>query len=356
MRHLKVVNPTPQKLIFTLALWSCATLLWSIDLGRTGTALSTFLLYIGFCFIFLNTVRDKKSFFAVLSGFAVGAFITSSMLMAGYAAYETGSAAEMGRATLHEDVSPVILGRSIAFGFLAACCTFFWPGKLKKIITMGLLMLFFLAIATKTQSRTALAVALGVPVLSLILCSESKNRLKYFFFALLFGGIALFAVNQTLKSDLMTKRAKVRFQGQGLEESGRLRFWSLGFQAFLKRPIQGYGISNAPLALERLKGFSTHNNIVAISVELGLVGLVLFTAIFIVLYMQSRLISDVRLKWLGVAMLLFALVCGMTSTNYTKKDFWYALAVAMVAFNIQSPYKTGNAEPLKLDKDASRVA
>ena len=249
-----------------------------------------------------------------------------------YASYST---AVIGRAILAEGTNPVILGRSIAFGALTAGCILFKQTKIRKIIAVGLLLLFCLANATKTQSRMALAITLGIPVLSLLLCSESKGRMKNFFLVLLLGSMSFYTVNLILESGLMSKMAMQRFEGQGLEESGRLELWRQGFYAFLKRPIHGCGIDNSPLTMEgRYRGWAVHNNFIGIAVDLGLVGLTLATAIFYVLYKQLRNIADKGLKWLGMAMLLYALLSGMTAVNYTKKDFWYALTIAMVAVNI----------------------
>ena len=306
----------------------------------------------GLCYIVLNTLQNEKSFYFVISGFAIGALVASSLLLFGYETYQTGSAARMGRATLSEESNPVILARSIAMGFLASLPIFFeQKKKMLKIVIVGVLVLFFLAIAVKTQSRGALASALGIPVLCLIICSKSKNRLKYLFLAFLLGGISLYTVNFVLESNLINKMAKERFEKQTLEKSGRLELWKQGFKAFLKRPIQGYGLNNSPLALERtLKGWSIHNNVVSIAVDLGLVGMLLFIAIFMILYKDLIRISDIKIKFTGLSMLLFAMLSGTTSVNYAKKDFWYALSVAMAVATI---CKIQNMQGRLEDKNAA---
>jgi O-antigen ligase len=311
-------------------------MLWSLDVSLGTSVLITMILNIGLCFIVVNTLQDEKTFFLMISGFVIGALVASSLLFLGFETYQSGSAAEMGRATLSEESNPVILARSIAISFLAALPVFFEQNKkMIKIFTVGLLVLFFMAMTIKTQSRGALACALGIPVLTLILCSKSKNRLKYLFLALVIGGISFYAVDFILESNLMSKMARERFQKTTLKTSGRLEMWRQGFNAFLSQPIQGYGINNSPLAMERgLKGVSIHNTFLALTVDLGLIGLALVMSILFILYKQIKIISDMRLKWLGIAMLLYASLSGMTSVNYPKKDFWYALTCTAAIVNI----------------------
>lgn len=329
---LKVVIPLPQKLIFIVTFWICISVWWCVDIEITVKFLRTFLSCVGFSFIFLNSIKDRKTFYLVLSGFVVGPLITSSMLMFGPVTYASFSAEEIGKALLHENSSPVALGRSIAFGFLIAFGVFWGKKKKLKLVVVPILMLFFLAIATKTQTRMALITAMSVPVFSLILCSERKNRLKYFFSAVVVGILGFLALNMVLKSDLMTEGAKARYGQEGLDRSKETRFafWAEGLTAFTKRPLHGYGFVNSPFVLQRHKGRSVHNNFVAVVVELGLIGFALLGAIFMALYTKIRKVSDLRLKWLGMAMLLYPLISGLTSVNYSAKDFWYALTVAMI--------------------------
>jgi O-antigen ligase len=209
---------------------------------------------------------------------------------------------------------------------------FFGKKKNLKLVVVPILVLFFLAIATKTQTRMALITALSAPVFSLILCSERKKRLKYFFAAGMVGILGFFALNMVLKSDLMTEGAKARYQEEDLSKSqqSRFAFWAEGLKAFSKRPLHGYGFVNSPYVLQKHKGRSVHNNFVAVVVELGLIGFALLGAIFIVLYNKIKKVLDLRLKWLGMAMLFYCLLTGLTSVNYIAKDFWYALTVAML--------------------------
>jgi O-antigen ligase len=331
-RNRKIFVPVTQKYIFALTVWICMSLIWNLGNDKTLAFLRSYLACVVFSFVFLNSIRDRKTFFLVLSGLVLGPMITSSMLMFGKVTYASRSAEEMGKALLHEGASPVALGRSIAFGFLTALGVFIWKKKRLKLLVIPLLILFFLAIATKTQTRMALLTCLTAPVFAMVLCAESKKRMRYFFYALLFAVLGYLSMNFVLKSDLMTEGAKARYEEDDLDRSSSIRFafWKEGYQAFLKRPLHGCGFVNSPNALDRHEGRSVHNNFVAVVVELGLVGVALFTAIFMTLYWRLKRVSDRRLKLLGMAMLLYPLLTGISSVNYPAKDFWYAVTICMI--------------------------
>jgi O-antigen ligase len=296
------------------------------------------ILDIGLMFIMLNTVKDEKSLFIIISGFICGAFVSSLLILAGQVVERTGAAAELGRVALHEDTNPAILAQSICLGFLTAFYMLFQKGLIKKPLAVCLLVLFFFILIAKTQSRMATACAVGIPVISMIWCSKSQHRRQYIFAAFVLAIITLFAVRWVMHSNFLSAAARERMMGAGLEESGRLMMWRQGFRWFLNRPFHGYGFQNFSLLAEATLGqggiTSAHNNIVACTVELGLMGLSLFAAFFILLYKNIKKIADLKLRWLAFSMLLYSLLMGQTSTTYLQKDFWYALTLVMVLVNI----------------------
>ena len=125
----------------------------------------------------------------------------------------------------------------------------------------------------------------------------------------------------------------------GIRESGRLDLWAQAWRAFLKRPLHGCGINNAHLALDKDKGFSAHNTFFAVLVDLGLVGFFLFALLFLIIYRGVMKIRDFRFKWLGMTMLLYPLIGGLTSVIYGLKDFWYAIMLALVCIAIDAREK-----------------
>ena len=195
------------------------------------------------------------------------------------------------------------------------------------------MFLLFIAMV-KTQSRMPIIAALSAPVFALILCSQRQKRMKYILMASLIAILAVVSVQWAIQSDLMDDAARERLASAGFEESGRLMFWKMGFESFLYRPFHGYGLNNFELIPMNPGGRAAHNNVVAVAVDLGLIGLTLMASIFIILYKQIGRISDTGLKWFGMTMLLYPLMTGITVTNYFKKEFWYSMALAIAVINI----------------------
>jgi O-antigen ligase len=333
MFHAPVRLTKELKLMIGLTVWASLGVVWSMAPAYTALACLTFVLNAGLAVIILNTVKDKKSLFLVVSGFMVGAVVASVIILSGHISQKSMQHSEITRATLHEDTSPVVLALALCLGFLAAFFVFFQPGKVKKIITVGLLMSLFMGLV-KTQSRMPTLAALSIPVLALILGSKSENRLKYLFIAGFISVAAAVSVNWVINSNLLTDAARERIAGHGFEESGRLAFWEMGLKAFLSRPLHGYGLSNFHLTPSNPTGRGAHNNVVALTVDLGLVGLCIMATIFVMLYKQIIRLSDIGLKWLGLALLLYPLVTGITTVTYNKKEFWYVMAIIMAIVNI----------------------
>ena len=343
MLKLKFFLGLPQRLMILFCLWSWASYLWCIDPVFTMSQLQQLSLQIGVGFIFFNVIRDKKSFFLVLSGFAVGAVIISWMLMFGSVAYSSWSTEELGRALLVEGHSnPVNIGRAISVGFLVLCLTFFW--KRRRVLqysTYAALILMLLAMLLKTQSRLAVFVSVAAPIFAFIMIGEQQYRIKRLLYAAMIAVVAFGFLNIVLKSDLMTESARERFTQTGFKESGRIDMWIDGVGLMMKRPLHGYGLGNAPFARKgKGKGGSLHNNFIAIGADLGLVGLALFGSLLIVLYKQVSRITDQKFKWLGMAMFFLVVVSGVPAVNYTLKDFWYAMQIVVVVIKLSEDYKT----------------
>ncbi|MDM8006729.1 MAG: O-antigen ligase family protein [Phycisphaerae bacterium] len=328
----RLIVTAPLKLAAVLIAWALASSLWSMMPFYTALVCVTFVLNATLILIVLNSVKDARSLYAVLGGFILGAFLASCMVVAQFQQPLRQSAVI--REGLHEETNPLVLAMAIGMGFMATSFTFFRKGTLKKIIAVALLGLLFIAMV-RTQSRMPTVAAISAPVIALILVSKSQHRFKYLMIAIVGGLVAYFAVRMVLSSGLFLSAAeKERVFSQGFEESGRLAFWKMGLQAFLRRPLHGYGANNFEMIPGNPTGRSAHNNVVSLAVDLGLVGLGLAAAIFLALYRQVRSLSDIRLKWLGLTMLLYPLMTGITVTNYIKREFWYSLAIAMAAVAI----------------------
>jgi len=328
----RLVVTTPLKLTAVLIAWALASSLWSLMPVYTAGVCLTFILNAALIVIVVNSVKDPRTLYLVLCGFVFGSLVASCVALAGHglqASHRTIERAALGEGSYSD---PVILALALGMGFLATSFTFFQKGTFKKIIALALLALFFV-VMVRTQSRMPTLAAISAPVIALILSSKSQHRFKYLMIAGFAALVAFLAIQVVLASGLLSAAEKERVFSHGLVKSGRLVYWRMGFHAFVYRPLHGYGANNFWM-IPGNPGFAAHNNVVALAVDLGLVGLGLAVTILVVLYRQVRSLSDIRLKWLGLMMLLYPVMTGMTVTNYTKREFWYSVAIAMAAVNI----------------------
>jgi hypothetical protein len=59
-------------------------------------------------------------------------------------------------------------------------------------------------------------------------------------------------------------------------------------------------------------------------------------------------VPDPHLRWVGLAVLFFNLMSGITMTTYHFKYFWYSITFAIVAANIGKDQEYGKSlEPME---------
>lgn len=74
----------------------------------------------------------------------------------------------------------------------------------------------------------------------------------------------------------------------GYEDNIRLFVWECAMQAYRESPIIGSGLGASSLFSEKATGFQTHNNYMDILGDSGIVGIIIFSLIFIILYRVKK--------------------------------------------------------------------
>ncbi|MFA5864691.1 MAG: O-antigen ligase family protein [Phycisphaerae bacterium] len=316
--------------------WAGFSILWSIFPFTVNLMFwLTLVLNLGLVFIMTNAIKDKKVLFVVSSGLILGAFVSSVLVASGYVVEYSGYAAKIGRASLQEGSDPVTLAFSLTLGAVVLVHVAFRGGLLKKIFAGILFMLIFYA-NFKTQSRTPLACSVVIPVVAFIMCAAKGKRFKYLLIAFALSIVALISLKMLYKSNLLSDAARERFTKDDLVSSGRLYFWSMAVSFFMERPLTGWGVGNYPArSLMIGEGYqAAHNSLLSIMAELGIPGLIVFVVLHIKLLRATMKIKDLQIRWIAVAMLMFAVLSGTTVTHYFKKSFWYSLGLTVVAINL----------------------
>ncbi len=160
-----------------------------------------------------------------------------------------------------------------AMGFVA-CLSLMW-GHVVSLRGLGLLTVFFAALLyIGSSAGSMVAAACGLMILFLVSGRFSEITVR----AVLMGAVCTLAVafaREPLQELLFPNKTLVQIQ----TAHGRTGMWELYFQGFLERPLLGYGFPSGEKFGDRFGWVvtsSSHNAIVSIAINTGLVGLALF--------------------------------------------------------------------------------
>jgi O-antigen ligase len=203
------------------------------------------------------------------------------------------------------------------------------------ILNIGALLVMGAGIAISGSRGGAVAVALTM----LYIVFQLRTRL-------LAAGVALAALCAALALD---SNVIARFSNAAASHgAGRLDIWRIGLVAFHDNFWIGAGYSNFPLAYDRafISVFETHYTfwhraphsiLLSTGVELGIVGLAIFLAAWVMQFRSMRSIRrDDPLYAVRVAVegaLLGLFVAGLFLDVMTTKYLWLALTLAMLVRN-----------------------
>jgi O-antigen ligase len=112
--------------------------------------------------------------------------------------------------------------------------------------------------------------------------------------------------------------------------ANRTTVWQLGLQEWVQVPFQGFGLASfSTVTAETFWGASAHNTFVSITVEQGLIGLLLF-----LLMIGVILWAIWRLPWATRALVLalfVMLALGLSTITWEmRKQFWLLLSILLM--------------------------
>ncbi len=185
--------------------------------------------------------------------------------------------------------------------------------------------------ALLTGSRGSTVVAPMFPIVYIIV-SSARRHLGRMVPALGFAGLIASVVWRQLPADT---QFRVRSGFDSSQSTSRLRevVWRAGYHAFLRRPIQGYGLGSYQFVVRKEIGRNlvAHNTFINLLVEFGVIGASLFVAVVIGIWRKSRLLPHPERLYVRSLLLLFAGCASFISADLKKVTFFVlALLVAHV--------------------------
>ena len=199
-----------------------------------------------------------------------------------------------------------------------------WPRASRW--TIALLLAVFLASALATQNRTVwlgFALEIGVFAVALTLRRAGNRRAQL---SIALGGVVAVAAMSTVV--LLVQADRETTGAYTMRADPRFSIWSKATQHIEQRPLTGYGFGRG-LLRDRLPGeanhelaWHTHNLFLDLTLQTGLIGLVLFVVLLGATLRQGlRFAGDSSAAAAACGMALIAVLAGMLTRNMTDMLF-----------------------------------
>lgn len=334
---LKVRKPHPFLWMFYLFLiWHGASYFWTIDPGKTLARLMTYVQLFGLMYIIWDLYRTPKAIQKGLQAYIFGAWVSTGGILYNFANNIKYSFTRF--STFNFDVNN--LGIILALGIPVA-----WYLGLKmhqnrsellfRIVNVFYIPTAFFAIILTASRGAALATLPGIVY---ILGTLYKQKLKVKFVYLLAFPLITMVFLSFIPQASLDRLGSTRDTITDGDLNGRLPIWAQGFESFAKNPIFGVGSSAFSSSIEL--NSQAHNTYLAILVDLGIIGFIIFSCILVVLiYNVLNLTNKYRMFWMTM---LFTLAIGVFSLNWAhRKQAWIfpILAVANASLGSQQVEK-----------------
>lgn len=282
-------------LVFCFVLWGAGSYFWSIDPENSLERLWTYLQLLLMSWLVYQWAQEVKDMNALLGAYVLGAYLSAFSTLSNYVSGEMAHYQRYAALGFNPNDIAIILALGIPMAWYLFQIK--WGGRLKWVFFIYPLLVPIIIALTGSRSgmiATLIAylfVVWTVPKLSIF------SKLT----CLLAGCGAIW-----VGSSIVPLKSWGRLAGTGDEliHGGwnfRLSIWEAGLEAFSQHPLFGLGAGSFRAAVEPILGTgnASHNVYLAVLVEQGLVGFILFAAILATVLVSSlRMPSLERRLWL----------------------------------------------------------
>jgi len=339
----KIINH-PFQLWFLLFIFSSLfSYVVAIDRSLVMVRLITVTLNFFVCISIVNLVDSKEHLEKIMKAFIIGSLLSIIYL---YFYSEIFSGRRIGTELANVNMLALIYGISLIFSYYFFSIYRKWIYLIKMIIFSGFVFL--------TGSRKGLIAPLLFFMIYTFFINSNKVKglLKSLMLSLFLGGIIVYVIlNNAFLYNLIGYRFDYLFMyltgGPTIDQSAQLReiMINVGFEAFLKRPLWGYGLGNSQLLLLKAGlGWDTysHNNLIELLISVGLLG----TSFFYLIYLSAmkKLIPFVkknsRLASAFFSYNIVTLILGWGMVYYTLKVYYLILAMTVLVSVVHRPIQS----------------
>ena len=323
--------------------WSALSFLWTIDYESSWKSLKSLMQIFVFMWLVWEFGKDEKSFSSMLWAYVAGCgascFATIAMYMSQtQISYQRYAA---------QGFDPNDLGVTLALGVPLG-----WYLYLKKQGWMSSLSWAYVPLATfviiLTASRTAFIALAITLVYVLVTVHTAGGKLKWLVYMLL--PVCVYLIYLYVPSYSVERFVTIPAEVLSGTLNSRLDIWAAGMDAYIERPLHGFGSGSFSSVLEYSEGYrvSAHNVFISNLVGLGLVGFLLLAGmLFSVLAGLRFLPLSEKILWASV---FVALGVGMSALSWDfRKPVW--LLLILMASHIGWFRMMGEGEEATVDKE-----
>jgi O-antigen ligase len=310
--------------------WNTASYFWTIAPTESIDAIKTYGQVLVMVLMLWDLFRTKRAVEIGMQVYVLGGLVAIGALFMSFAA-----GASVSRAYSRYSVGgldPNTMGVIIALGVPAAWYLLLEARELRRTsrlrwFNMAYVPAALLAIAL-TASRTASVTAVVVYAFGLWLLTRRgvSNRVLV---AACVAIITLTAVPFVVPENSLARIATTREEALEGTMHGRVTIWKSGLETVAERPLVGHGTASFESA-QRIGGKAAHNVFISVLVELGIIGLLLYVATWLLVALGALRLSKVdAVMWLTI---LLALGLGaVTHSVEQEQHVWLFLTLPVLS-------------------------
>ena len=311
-----------------LVLWMTASYFWSVVPNVTFSRITTMLQLAVFVWMLHQVPQSQRDRTVLMQAFVLGCYLTIGIVIALFLVGPTDYYRQSG--PFNPNGLAVVSGLAIPVAWMLAL--HYTTGWLRW--ANALYPLFALFVVVLSASRGGLLTTL----VALLIIPATLPRLgivRGVAVTMLFAVLAVGALEYLPRAFPALERNVERLMStseelQGGSFTGRTYIWSAGLEVLRDSPVVGVGVGgfNHATYLIRGRAQSPHNAFLSVAVGSGLIGLVLYLALFVIALAGILMVREHRIELL---VLFGALVVGMMPTNSDNDKFaWFLLAMIAV--------------------------
>ncbi|HEX7003911.1 MAG TPA: O-antigen ligase family protein [Trueperaceae bacterium] len=306
-------------------LWSLASAFWSeypiVALSRSAS----YAQLIAMMAMIWELTRSRRQHLQLMQAYVLGGFVSAAAILLEFATSSTARSFRASGLDANPNWAAIALGLAIPMAWYLFIHNSELPRKFAWLnAALVPLAIFCIALtASRGGFLVALAGALAVP-LSLI-----RMRALLRFAILLFLALSLTGLYLWLPEGNVARLQSTSEELSQGDLSRRRLIWAAGWEVFWENPWAGVGSGGYRFAVASNYGNSaaSHNAFLSILVDLGIVGLLLFTGMLVVAMIPPLFWTPPTESTLYGALGL-ALLVGLMPANFeVHKATWFLLAL-----------------------------